>query len=262
MSDLSRTRRIALLVMPLLVTTAALWSLPGRSEAGVVPVAATGLLSGSGKPAQETRNAIGEFDAVRSSGSFDLRIRHGAREAVEVSADDNLLPLLQTEVETGLKGRTLVVRWKRGESIQTRSPVMVTVTVVKLRSVSSEGSGDIAIEKLATPQLALALSGSGNFDVRELATEDLQIQIAGSGDVKAGGKTTKLRIAIAGSGNVSSTELAADDVTVSIAGSGDAKVQAQKTLNARVAGSGDVIVTGAAAIRSTVAGSGTVRQQH
>ncbi len=195
-------------------------------------------------------------------GGIDLVVRQGARETVQVSADDNLLPLLQTTVEGSGESRTLVIQWARGENLRTRAKAVVTVDVVKLTALASSGSGDMVVEALKTPALALSISGSSDARLSGLDTEQLRVAITGSGDEQASGKAGKLNVSIAGSGDVRTRALLADDVTISIAGSGDASVQANKTIAVAIAGSGDVEYAGAATItHSRIAGSGSVRQR-
>jgi Putative auto-transporter adhesin, head GIN domain len=217
--------------------------------------------TGSGKAATETREASG-FAAISLRGDIDLVVRQGTREAVQVTVDDNLLPLLQTVVEGSGDKRTLVIQWPRGETIRTRAKALVTVDVVRLTALASSGSGDIIVQALKTPALALSISGSSDAKLSALDTDDLRVAIAGSGDVQASGKAAKFSVSIAGSGDVRARDLAADDVTISIAGSGDASVQANKALAVSIAGSGDVEYVGAANLtNSRIAGSGSLRQR-
>ena len=217
-------------------------------------------LSGSGKSATETRS-LPEFQAISLIGSMDLVVRQGDTQSVQVQADDNLLPLLETVVETGRDGPALRVRWKKGQSFYTRSKVLVTVVVPKLTALAASGSGEMRVEAFNTPVFKLAISGSGDVKFAGLNTADLGIQISGSGDVAGTGTAAKLKVSIAGSGDVRLGEMKSDDVTVAIAGSGDAVVQAQKTLEVSIAGSGDVIYTGDATVKSRVAGSGSVTKR-
>jgi hypothetical protein len=227
----------------------------------LLSVAGAQAATGSGKPATESRDAS-SFSAISLRGNINIVVRQGAREAVQVTADDNLLQLLQTTVEGSGDNRTLRVQWKPGESVRTKTEPVVTVDVIQLGAVASSGSGDIKIEPLKTSALSLSISGSSDAKVDQLDTTQFSISIAGSGDVRASGKALKLDIAIAGSGDVRTRELAADDVSISIAGSGDADVQANKTLAVSIAGSGDVEYRGAATLaRSRVAGSGSIRQR-
>lgn len=223
--------------------------------------AAQAATTGSGKAATETREASG-FAAIAMRGDIDVIVRQGAREAVQVSTDDNLLPLLQTEVEGSGERRTLRIQWKAGESVRTRSRTLVTVDVVQLNAVSLAGSGDLTVEALKTPSLGLSISGSSDARLQQLDADRLKLSIAGSGDIQARGRAGKLEVSIAGSGDVRAGELQAEDVTVSIAGSGDASVHASKALAVSIAGSGDVEYRGGATLaQARVAGSGSIRQR-
>ena len=217
---------------------------------------AAASLQGSGNSATETRN-VAEFQAIGLSGSMDLVVRQGAVQSVRVQADDNLLPLLETVVDNN----SLQVRWKKGQSLNTRARVLVTVVVPKLGGLSVAGSGDVRLETFSTPALQLSLSGSGDARLEALTTDDLGIRISGSGDVTGNGTAARVKVSIAGSGDVRLADLRADDVTVAIAGSGDAAVNAQKTLQVSIAGSGDVTYTGNAVVKSSVAGSGSVKRK-
>ena len=243
-------RRTALLV-PLT------WSLATVPAVLSTAFAAT---QGSGKIATEART-VPEFEAVSTSDAIDLQVRQGAQQSLQVQADDNLLPLLETVVEAHNGVPTLHVRWKHGESIRTRSKVALTVVVPRLSALSMSGSGETRVESFTTPALQVALSGSGNAQLQNLSTDELAIHVSGSSDVTGSGKAGKIKVSISGSGNVRLTALHADDAQVRIAGSGDAAVFADKTLDVRIAGSGDVTYTGNATVTSSLAGSGSVTRK-
>lgn len=245
-------RRLLFGLVAAAVTTSALLFAAAPSQA---------MTTGSGTSATETRIATG-FQAISLRGAIKLVVRQGANEGVTVQADDNLLPLVQTLVEGSGDARTLRVQFKPGESVRSKTPVVVTVDVIKLSAVASSGSGDISVEALKTPALTLSISGSSDAKLRGLDTEQLSINVAGSGDVQARGRANRLNISIAGSGDVRTRELAAAEVSISIAGSGDASVMAQKTLSVSIAGSGDVEYDGGATlVRRSIVGSGSVRQR-
>lgn len=204
----------------------------------------------------------GEFQAVATAGAIDLVVRQGAQAAVQVSADAELLPQLETVVEPGRDGvPTLKIGWKKGQSFWSRGRASVQVTMPRLSALASAGSGEIRLESFQTPALALAISGSGSARLSGLATEELGLRISGSGNVSGQGKATRVKVSIAGSGDVKLMEMAAEDVSVSIAGSGDAAVNAGKTLAVSIAGSGDVVYSGDAQVKSSVAGSGSVKKR-
>lgn len=224
-----------------------------------LPSQAAGV-TGSGHIATEVR-ALPEFQAIHLGGSMDLQVRQGPSQRVQVQADDNLLPPLQTEVESTRHGATLKVGWKAWQSLSTKTRVQVTVVLPRLSALTAAGSGDIRIDAFNTPGLELALSGSGDARLDGLSTDKLAVKLSGSGDVAVAGKAGQLQVSLAGSGDVRLADLVCDDVKVAIAGSGDVVVNAQKSLDVSIAGSGDVRYVGSPAVKSRVAGSGSVSPQ-
>ena len=215
---------------------------------------------GSGRPATESRN-LPAFEAVAVAGGIDLELRQGATATVEVSADDNLLPLLETRVEPGRDGATLKISFKRGESVTTRATPRVRIVMPTLKSVSSAGAGDVDIEAFDTPALKIAVAGSGEVKLARLTTAELAVSISGSGGVEGSGKAAKLAVSIAGSGEVDLDDLVADNATVKIVGSGEAGLHANRTLEVTIAGSGDVSYRGDAKVTQKVMGSGIVQRK-
>lgn len=226
----------------------------------LLPLAGQAATTGSGRVATETR-VLPEFEAIAVTGAVDLRVRQGTPQSVQVSADDDLLPLLETTVEPTRRGATLKVGWKRGHSVHARSRVTVHVVLPRLSGVASAGAGEMVVDAFDTPALRVSLAGSGRAELPGLRTDELVIGISGSGDVGGSGQARRLKLSIAGSGDAKLAELQADEVSVNIAGSGDAAVHAQKTLDVRIAGSGDVSYRGDAVVKKSVAGSGSVTKQ-
>lgn len=242
-----------------LICTAALALFTGLALG--MPPAAQAATTGSGRIATEKRS-VSDFEAISLSGSMDVVVRQGATEGVEVQADDNLLPLIETVVEPGAAGRTLNIRFKRGERIYNSGRIRITVDVIRLSAVATTGSGDVLVDGLKTPSFKLSIAGSSDARLNGLATDTLEVRISGSGDVVAAGTARRVLLGIAGSGDANLAGLAADDVQVRIAGSGDANVTANKSLDVSVVGSGDVRYGGSVtAVKTSMAGSGTISRR-
>lgn len=215
-------------------------------------------VTGNGDMATEARDP-GAFDGVSLSGGFHVVIRQGSGNKVEVKADRNLLPYIETKVG-GSKGRTLEIGPKKGYSLSTATPPSLIIEMPSLRSLAVAGSGKINAEALKGGSVDAEIAGSGEIRFAGLEAERLAMKVAGSGDLVAAGRVAAASVSIAGSGDVKAAELAADEVKVSIAGSGDAQVNATKKLGVSIAGSGDVKYLGSPEISSSIAGSGKVRR--
>lgn len=206
---------------------------------GFAPPTLAAPIDGSGVAVTETRTA-GDFDAVAVAGPIDLTLRQAGAPAVAVTADDNLLPLVETVVETGREGRTLKIRLRRAASLRPQTAIKVVVDAVQLRSIAA----------------------AGDAVLRGLNVGALSLELAGSCELQAEGRAERLRLAIAGSGEADLAGLAADDVSVRIAGSGDARVVADRSLQVSIAGSGDVSYAGRAVdVTSAIVGSGALRRR-
>lgn len=216
-------------------------------------------VSGDGNARRETRS-VASFDALSLSGPIEVKLRQGGTQRVELEADGNLLPYVETKVVEGRHGKTLEIGVKRGYQLQSRQPLRVEIDLPSLRAAGIAGSGKLAIEAMRSDELKLAVAGSGSVDARKLETGKVSLSISGSGDIRADGSARELLASIAGSGDVKARELVSEEVKVSIAGSGDAEVQANKRLKVSIAGSGDVRYTGEAQVESSIAGSGSVRK--
>lgn len=218
-------------------------------------------VTGSGNMVTETRPASG-FVAVALEASFTVKVRQSGREALSLTADDNLLPLIEAVVETRSGRPTLVLRWKRHTSIQHRSDIVATVDAATVEALATSGSGTVEADAVQGESLKLAVAGSGDIHATNVKVASLQASVAGSGDISATGSTAVLKVSIAGSGDVDTRGVEAEEVKVSIAGSGDAKVTANASLSVSIAGSGDVRYRGRVnAVKTSIVGSGDVTRE-
>jgi len=207
-----------------------------------MPVLCVGLISlgscnpnaihGSGTAKTESR-AVASFSKIDLAGSPDVEVTVGPAASVAVTADDNLLPIIETTVD----GETLKI--DSNHSYSTSLGVKVKITVPSLQGVS--------------------VSGSGNIHAAGLKNGELEASVTGSGDVTLSGVVERLRARIVGSGDLRAGELDAKNVRVAVTGSGDAAVRATEQLDASVTGSGNVRYSGnPTQVGRNVTGSGDI----
>ena len=202
---------------------------------GVPALAET--VTGSGTAATDNRPVAG-FHSVGLSVSGRLEIVQGDAEKLSITADDNILPLIEATVDRG----ELRIRFREGGNlnIRPRTPIRMTLNAKALDGI--------------------AIAGSGDVQAPALNARELKVSIAGSGDVMLAGKAQELSVKIAGSGDVKAGRFESQSAQVHISGSGDATVWAREKLNVHVSGSGDVRYYGDPGVQSSVAGSGSVRR--
>lgn len=192
-------------------------------------------IKGSGDLKTETRD-VDNFDRIKMVGSFDVFVTVGKKQSIEITFDDNLLD----NVETKVKGKTLILDTER--SYSSRRNCKIEITVEELEYVKLSGSGDIVVNDLDNDFFEYVLSGSGNLT--------------------ADGKVNDLELSISGSGDIDTRDLIAEDVYVKISGSGDIKVHAKKSFDGRVSGSGDIYYYGdPEQINTKISGSGSIKRK-
>lgn len=215
-------------------------------------------VAGSGTAATQRRD-LASFTGIALGAPFSVVLRQGTRESVEIVADDNLLPLIETKVSGRGRG-TLSIGVVRDAQIEPRTPVVVTIDFVKLDAIALGSSGTIAAQGLKLDKLDIAVGGSGKVSLTSLDTSALEVSIGGSGRVTADGQARTLSVNVAGSGRCDLERLVAGDVSVAVVGSGMALVNARNSLSATIAGSGDVRYRGDVTPSSTIIGSGRLKR--
>lgn len=174
-------------------------------------------IKGSGVAKTETRE-LADFKSISNEAVGDVVVTIGDSQSVEVTIDDNLMPLLVTEVENG------VLKIKTTGSFSTSIGLSVKVTVPSLESLRSSGVGSVKVDGLKSENFSVVLSGVGGISAKgEVKTLDVEVSGVGSADLG---------------------ELVAEDVTVTVSGVGGAVVHATNSVNASTSGVGGIEVRG------------------
>jgi hypothetical protein len=216
-------------------------------------VACQGLTRGSGNVITEER-AVSGFDKVELNGVGIVQITQGNTESLTIEAEDNIMPIITSEVENG----TLILRQEENKLINPTKPIIYTVSMIDITGLTGAGSGEFEAATIDTGVLDLDLSGSGEINITTLDADSLTVNIAGSGSATISGQVNDQQVDVAGSGEYSAAGLDSNIVDISIAGSGEAVVRVNDTLDASVSGSGRVSYYGDPIVTSDVTGSGSV----
>lgn len=212
-------------------------------------------IHGNGNVKTEQRSP-GSFRSVSSYGSFNVYVSSG-EPSVQIEAEDNLLPYIETYVD----GSALHVREKDNVWLRPRREIKIFVSLPDFESIHSYGSGDIIGQSKITnsSKLELTVNGSANIKM-DVDAPEIDAETNGSGDIDLRGSVKSWDGEIHGSGNIKAMDLRSDNATIKIYGSGDADVFADAKLDVHVAGSGDVRYKGNAQVSSSIAGSGRVKK--
>lgn len=211
---------------------------------------------GSGHVISETRNVSG-FHGVELGGSGDVVITQGDTEGLVIEAEDNLLPLIESQVDAN---GVLHLGFKSHSGrIESKKDVVYKLSVKALDKMMVAGSGSIHAASFAADRLDLILPGSGEIAVDHLKVTEAAISIEGSGTVKLAGEARRQKVGIDGSGNYEGKDFRTAEASVGINGSGECKVSPGASLAVEINGSGEVGYYGSPVVKKSVNGSGEVR---
>ncbi len=210
-------------------------------------------VSGSGFVRTESRD-VPRFTAIEVDGSGNVTLSQGVVQSLSVETDDNILPLITTEVIGGV----LHLGTRPNSRITHMTKLEFRINAPTIERIVIAGSGSVrGITPLRSDRMALEIRGSGDIDT-ELAVYGLSARIGGSGSINAQGRATELTVDIGGSGSVNAHDLASSAARVRINGSGGASVHAENTLDVNISGSGSVTYSGGATPSVRSSGSGSV----
>ena len=210
-------------------------------------------IKGKGATVTETRNLSG-FDKISLSINADVTYTQDSVYFVEISAQQNVLDVITTEIEGG------ELKIDSRKWIRKHNGIKIIIHSPDLRKIDLDGSGNFeSTGMLTTTGLELEISGSGDIRITGLTAGNLDANISGSGNISiSGGAVTNEEAEISGSGDIEMDNLTANISKVKISGSGSVSVWVLNQLNATISGSGDIKYRGNPAVNTTISGSGSV----
>jgi hypothetical protein len=211
-------------------------------------------VTGDGRVVSEARE-VGQFNEVSVSGSGELSVSQGSEESLSIETDENLLPLIKSEVSNGHL-------WigPRDVNLRPSKSICYKLKLKNLNALELSGSVNAKAAAIKTEDLALRVSGSGRIQVAQLEAKQLSAHISGSGATAAAGEVVRQDIHISGSGSHRAPELKCSQAEARISGSGHATLLVKDALSAHISGSGGVEYYGSPQVTRQVSGSGQVRQ--
>lgn len=172
---------------------------------------------GSGTPKTEQRNVAG-FKKVEADGAINVEIAAQKGFSVSIEADDNLLPLIKTEVS----GDTLKIYSE--DRISPKTEIKAKISMPEI-----EG---------------LDVSGASSGNVSNVNSDSLNLEASGASKIKIDGKVKDLKGEASGASSIDAENLAAENADVNASGASSAIVSATGELRADASGASKIFYTG------------------
>ena len=211
---------------------------------------------GEGPLVTQTR-IVGNFTGVSSEMSGTVNFAIAPEYKVEITAQQNILDVLNTNVVNGV----LHIDFKNNVRVREHEDLLINITAPYADYFRLSGSGNMNVQgDITANNLKVTLSGSGDITVQNAAIADkIDADISGSGNISiAGGSAVNEDVDISGSGKVEMAGVDAQNAVTHTSGSGDVKLALSTNLDAHISGSGSVYYHGNPIISTHISGSGRV----
>ena len=226
----------------------------------VAGVALAGLSScrfscvhGSGHQISEDRK-VGSFKAVSISGGFKVILKQDSSFAVKITADDNLLKYIRTEVNGGM----LKVFTKR--NMCNSGEMTVYIGLRTLEELKASGAVEVESDgKITTHDLRFRLSGATKITM-ELNATDVTTKGSGVTELNLKGQASSHNIDLSGSGKVHALDFVVNTCNIETSGVGHSEVNVLNTLNVRSSGASEVKYRGNPTIRNDKSGASSIEK--
>lgn len=197
---------------------------------------------GNGKVITETRE-VPSFRAIIGDGVFNIILKQGDKEMVQIESDENIIPLVITSSEND----TLKIGIKDSTSISKMNKLNVYITITSISFISNEGVGSLTCnDTLNVKELTLRCEGAGNTSLL-LNTDKLSINSEIVGTLSLAGNSTESAINHEGVGAIKAFDLKSKKLSLVAEGVGSAEIFASEELSIDASGVGNVEYKGGAA---------------
>lgn len=178
------------------------------------------------------KHDVADFNKIDVSGVFVVEVTRGDVFSVNVTADDNLIPFIRTEVD----GETLSIF--ADKRISKTSELKVIITAPLINEASTSGVAKVT------------LKGVNN--------ERLELDASGASRITASGTTNTLDVDASGASKILAAELVTKQASVDTSGASNADLNVTELLKATASGASHVRYGGSPSVNADRSGAATI----
>jgi len=191
-------------------------------------------IKGSGKRGVQKRE-VQPFNSISTEGAYTINVVCQKDQTLEIEGDDNILPLISTDVSNN------VLHIKSSQNYSASEPIVLRVALPNLQ--------------------ALSVSGAGTIEIAGLKGEKFVIDSNGAPQIKASGTSKEVYINTNGAGKIDTHNLHASRGTVESKGVSRVDVDVADQLDVTISGPSTVTYEGAPTINKTIHGPGKLEKR-
>lgn len=188
---------------------------------------------GSGHQASKTRN-VAAFTKLDVSGGFNLVLKQDSSTKLTITADDNLLKYVKTNVENG------VLHISTKKNMCSSGSMTVHVGIRELEEIKGSGALEVTAEgKIVTKDVAFRTSGASKITL-DLDAANVTTETSGAGELYLTGQASSHHIEISGVGKVHAFDFVVGNYYISTSGAGECQINVLHSLEIHSSGASEV----------------------
>jgi hypothetical protein len=208
-------------------------------------------LRGSGVAKTETRE-VAPFSEIEVGSAIQLDVTVGDPTGLVVTADDNVLPLVRTEV-TGERLKIYL-----DTPVSTNINVQFRAGTPELKALVGSGASQVNVTGITGEKFEIELHGASKGEFGSEA-EVMDVTLSGASQAVLAGVGRQLNLECFGASRMNAASFMADRVTAVVSGASFAQVNAKEEFTVEASGASHVRCAGnPAKLKKQVSGASTV----
>lgn len=213
------------------------------------------VVVGSGNIITEERQVSG-FRGVAVGGVGILKVTVGNKEALSIEAEDNVLPVIKSEVKNG----TLYIGFKEKTNVRQIKTIHYNLTVKSLDTLKMSGATEAEVGAIMAERFSLDASGASKVRFASLNAKELKVELSGATGLKLAGNVEKQTIQMSGAGKYEAGDVASKEATIQASGASKTTVRVSDKLTVHASGAVTVDYYGSPNVEKHTSGVSKVRQ--
>ena len=198
-----------------------------------LPSCHIGCIKGSGKEVNDNR-ILGSFTKLEISGAFKINLKQDSGHALTVTADDNLMKYIKTEVS----GNKLRVYTRK--NFCNDNAITLNIPISQLSEVKGSGAVQLTSDgRINTQNFKMELSGVSKVDM-DLSAADVETKASGAVEIFLKGQAASHKVEVAGVGKLHAYNFVAGNYNIKTSGSSNCEINVLKTLIVNTSGAADI----------------------
>ncbi len=190
--------------------------------------------NGNGNVVTQEREITGDFSEVSGSAGLDVYLSQGNENKIVVEADENLLPLIETEVEAGKLSVTT------NQNIGRSKAKKVYVTFKEINAVEASSGAEVTGNSVIKSQnLSLKCSSGADLEV-EIFAEEVTAKASSGAEMKVAGTATMLRADASSGSELNAKDLMVLNCAAEASSGAEITVNVKEKLETNVGSGGDI----------------------